>query len=253
MKIITSKNDLRETGISVSQKDFYNSFVEMGFPNKKKEDWKFTDLDKVLNSNFDQLTPFKEKNNYKPEKIFNFDHYSIINLNGAPIGYDLFRKGSIESAETLFTEVNHLKDHSIFFGAPYNLTPERHTTEIHAKKDQMLSLNLSFVDRGYSFKICHDLEKPLVIYNYYDYDLQDKMINNTNSIKFENSKCTIIEVDIDKSKCAYFKNTFKKYEVQDSEVDYLFINLKKSKAFNYINNTINITDLNAKKGSLFLH
>ena len=36
MKINTSKNDLKDTGVSVSQKDFYNSFVEMGFPNKKK-------------------------------------------------------------------------------------------------------------------------------------------------------------------------------------------------------------------------
>ena len=251
MKINKSKKDFKDTGINVSQKDFYNSFVEMGFPNKKKEDWKFTDLDKILNSNFDQLTPFKEKTKYKPKKIFDFDHYSITNLNGALIGYDLFRKGSIEAAETLFTEVNHLKDHSIFFGSPYNLAPGRPSAETNAKKNQMLSLNLSFVDRGYSFQICQDLEKPLVIYNYYDHDLQDKMINNTNSIKFKNSKCTIIEVDIDKSKSAYFKNTFQRYEVQDSEVNYLFINLKKSKAFNYTNNTINITDLDAKKGSKF--
>ena len=251
MKIYTSKDDLKDSGKKVSQKDFYNSFVEMGFPNKKKEDWKFTDLDKILNSNFDQLTPLKEKTYYKPEKIFDFDHYSITNLNGALIGYDLFRKGSIEATETLFTEVKHLKDHSIFFGAPYNFTPGRTNAETHAKKDQMLSLNLSFVDRGYSFQICQDLEKPLVIYNYYDYDLQDKMINNTNSIKFENCKCTVIEVDIDKSKSAYFKNTFQRYEVQDSEVNYLFINLKNSRAFNYTNNTINITDLNAKKESKF--
>ena len=33
-----------------------------------------------------------EKN--KPEKIFDFDHYSITNFNGALIDYDLFRKGS---------------------------------------------------------------------------------------------------------------------------------------------------------------
>ena len=55
-------------------------------------------------------------------------------------------------------------------------------------------------------------------------------------------------IDIDKSQSAYFKNTFQRYEVQDSEVNYLFINLKKSKAFNYTNNTINITDLMQKKG-----
>ena len=36
MKINTSKEDLKDTGISISQKDFYNSFVEMGFPNKKR-------------------------------------------------------------------------------------------------------------------------------------------------------------------------------------------------------------------------
>ena len=251
MKIYTSKDDLKDTGKKVSQKDFYNSFVEMGFPNKKKEDWKFTDLDKILNSNFDQLIPLKEKTKIKSEKIFDFDHYSITNLNGALIGYDLFPKGTIEAAETLFTEVNHLKDHSIFFGTPNNLIPGRPMEEIRAKKDQMLSLNLSFVDRGYSFQICQVLEKPLVIYNYYDHDLQDKMINNTNSIRFQNSKCTIIEVDIDKSNSAYFKNTFQRYEIQDSEVNYFFINLKNSKALNYTNNTININDLNAKTGSKF--
>ena len=72
----------------------------MGFPNKKKEDWKFTDLDRILNSNFDKLIPLKEKTKFKFEKLFNFDHYSITNLNGALIGYDLFKKGSIEFSET---------------------------------------------------------------------------------------------------------------------------------------------------------
>ena len=77
-----------------------------------------------------------------------------------------------------------------------------------SKKDQMLSLNLSFLDRGYSFKIMDPLDKPLVIYNYYDDDLRGKMINNSNSIEITDSKCTIIEVDIDKSKSKYFKNNW---------------------------------------------
>ena len=39
------------------------------------------------------------------------------------------------------------------------------------------------------------------------------MINNTNSVKILNSNCTIVEVDIDKSKSSYFKNTFQRYDI----------------------------------------
>ena len=58
MKINTSKNDFKDTGINVSQKDFYNSFVEMGFPNKKKEDWKFTDLNIDFKFKFRSINTF---------------------------------------------------------------------------------------------------------------------------------------------------------------------------------------------------
>jgi Fe-S cluster assembly protein SufD len=245
MKINTSINDLKDTGLIVSQRNFYNSFLEMGFPNKKKEDWKFTDLDKILNSNFDQLTPFKEKNDYKPEKIFDFDHYSISNLNGSLINYN-FRKLSPNNIRP----VRHLKDHSIFYGMRYNLTPGRPSVENQSKKDEMLSLNLSFIDRGFVLKL-YELDKPLVIYNYYNNELQNKMINNTNSIEITDSKCTILEVDIDKSKSKYFKNTFQKFKINESEVNYFFINQNNSNGFNYTKNEVVINDLNSKKGSLF--
>ena len=42
------------------------------------------------------------------------------------------------------------------------------------------------------------------------------MINNSNSIEITDSKCTIIEVDIDKSKSKYFKNTFQKYKINET-------------------------------------
>ena len=77
------------------------------------------------------------------------------------------------------------------------------------------------------------------------------MINNTNVIRILNSKCNIIEIDIDKSKSAYFKNTFKDINIEDgASLNYFFINLINLKHF-YTNNTININKLNAKKGSKF--
>ena len=39
----------------VRQKNL-NLFLENGFPNKKNEDWKFTDLNSILNKNFDNIT-----------------------------------------------------------------------------------------------------------------------------------------------------------------------------------------------------
>ena len=73
----------------------------------------------------------------------------------------------------------------------------------------MLSMNLAFLDRGYSFQIKEDLNKPLVIYNFFNNDLENKIISNSNFIRISNSKVKIIELNIDKSKSKYFKILFR--------------------------------------------
>ena len=35
-----------------------SNFKKKGFPNKREEDWKFTDLEKFLKDNFDELNNF---------------------------------------------------------------------------------------------------------------------------------------------------------------------------------------------------
>ena len=42
------------------RKKYLNTFLKTGFPNKQIEDWKFTDLNAILNKNFDKIT-----NNFK--------------------------------------------------------------------------------------------------------------------------------------------------------------------------------------------
>ena len=65
---------LRETKLS--------NFKKKGFPNKREEEWKFTDLEKILNENFKELNNEKLEN--KKPNILNlgFDHNSIILING---------------------------------------------------------------------------------------------------------------------------------------------------------------------------
>ena len=67
----------------IYRKKYLNSFLETGFPSKRNEDWKFTDLNTILNKNFDKITNDFEFNlNEKIKIIENFDHNYIVLTNG---------------------------------------------------------------------------------------------------------------------------------------------------------------------------
>ena len=203
-------------------KNFYNAFMKNGFPNKKSEDWKFTDLEKILNSSFKELKPLIAKDSYKIKAFLDFDHFFLINFNGELVDHKLwFNKGVKEEAEIKLTKISNINQHPIILGAS-GFSEKALVPEV-AKKNEMLLMNLAFLDRGCSFEIQKDLNKPLVIYNFFDNDLENKIICNSSCIKISNSKVKIIELNIDKSKSKYFKNTFQKYQINDSKVDYYFI------------------------------
>ncbi len=242
MKINTSKINLNKV------KRFYNSFLENGLPNRKKEDWKFTDLEKILNSNFDELEPLREKENYKMEAFLKFDHYYLISINGELVNYNLkLSDGSQDKKSTNLTKISSLNDHPIY--SKILKSDDKKVSSDNINIDEMLSMNLAFTDRGYSFQIFKDLDKPLVIYNFFDEKLENKLISNSNLISISNSKVKIIELNIDKSKSNYFKNTFQKFQINESEVDYYFVNYNKSNGFNYTKNIIEINDSKSKFGS----
>ena len=71
----------------------------------------------------------------------------------------------------------------------------------------MSTLNSMLTDRGYSIKISEQMDKPIVIYNFFDKDLNNKMINNFNYINLEKVDATIIESNFDDSNTSHLKNT----------------------------------------------
>ena len=52
-KVIESLK-LSEKSIN-SRKENFNQFVENGFPNKRAEDWKFSDLNQIISYNIESL------------------------------------------------------------------------------------------------------------------------------------------------------------------------------------------------------
>ena len=64
------------------------TFKKKGFPSKRKEDWKFTDLERILNENFKELN--NEQFYFKKPKTqdLKFNHNSITLINGKLEAFD---------------------------------------------------------------------------------------------------------------------------------------------------------------------
>jgi len=95
--------------IKLRQKNL-NKFIQNGFPNKRIEDWKFSDLSQIISSNIKKLKFYK--NSTKPEKfnqltvINNFSHNKIIFVNGliSKVDFSYEEKNKIEISNIDETE-----------------------------------------------------------------------------------------------------------------------------------------------------
>ena len=68
----------------------FELFLKGGFPNKKDENWKFSDLNLIISKNFKNVTNNDEyKFDEKIELINDFDHNKIILVNGSLKSCDL--------------------------------------------------------------------------------------------------------------------------------------------------------------------
>ena len=64
-------------GNTKERKEHFLKFVESGFPSKKLEDWKFSDLKSIINKNIKELKlgfNIIENKSYNFKFIINFDH-----------------------------------------------------------------------------------------------------------------------------------------------------------------------------------
>jgi Fe-S cluster assembly protein SufD len=70
---INFENYLNKKNFSSSQKEIkesnFNNFIKNGFPNKRIEDWKFSDLKQIITTNFENIDFSKKKNNLILKRI----------------------------------------------------------------------------------------------------------------------------------------------------------------------------------------
>ena len=175
---------LSNENIEFRKKNF-DKFIKNGFPNKRKEEWKFFDLDQIINANIknlnffnNSLVPIKNKDSIY---IKNFEHNKIVFINGflSTIDFGYEKKNKIEIQEDL------------------NLS------EINEKSNILTSLNNALLANyiKITIKPNYSLNKPLIIYNTTNKDLNSTVANiRTDIILEENSSLKLITLSQDDSK-----------------------------------------------------
>ena len=185
----------------VFRKKNLDLFYESGFPSKRVEDWKFTDLNLILNKNFDIISNavnFEYSKEFKA--IENFEHNFIFLTNGKIISTNFDHE---EKSKILIKDFNQEE--------VMNIDPS----------NALALLNSALSSGGFSLEITKDykLKKPLIVYNCFSQDLKNKILNNKNSIKLnEGSELTLIDYSDNNTQSNFIKNTVDTISLNENAV-----------------------------------
>ena len=191
-------------------------FQNSGFPNKRQEDWKFSDFQNIVNNNFDELKVENINSNiHKIKTLEDFDHNFIFLING-----------NLHSSNFDYEENNKIK-----------IKKYKCNTDYLPSKNPLICLNHALADGGYSLEIeeNYKFKKVLVIYNFFTNNIKNKILNNKNEIKLKkNSELHIIEYTINESKYKFINNTYENIILKEnSKLKTIYLQNGKSNGYFY--------------------
>jgi len=216
----------------------FNIFQKKGFPSKKEENWKYTDLKTILYNNLNKLELPNHENTsqYNSEWLLkNFEHNQIILVNGdfvsSTFSFEAKEKIKIKPLKTVLKDKKDFKKVKEYFTDQQNSL----TSLNHALVHDGIFLE---IEDNYSFK------KPLIIYNFFNKFSENKIINNKYFISLgKNSKLSLLEYYKAEDSIKYFNNTIHHYSIQKNSI------LKKFSIDNNLDNSYNYHLTNVKNYS----
>ena len=218
--------------LTLSQKDieikkFYlDNFINKGFPNRKEEDWKFSDLNQIIKKNIGELSFYSDYTSTNKVDTSAFvdglEHNKIVFINGRieKIDFDYEKKDQIEIIDQSET-INKFNNNS-----------------------SLSDLNSAFTNK--SFKIVvkegYQLKKPLIIYHTTNSKIWSKNINlRLNFELYENSSLRLIDLFRDTSE-KNFLNIFYNFDLKENSI------LKNYKVDKFENKNIKYSFNNIEQG-----
>ena len=196
------------------RKKNYKKFNDEGFPNKKLEDWKFSDLNQIIKKNIKNFIIEKSETNklQDTDLIKDFDHNKIYIQDGKLISYDF----SFEKEKSLKLNIEEVVENKINTNSLLNLNS--------ALSEDKISI---IVKEGYI------TNAPLVIYNNYS-EKKSNLINSNISINLEkNSSLKIINLSNENSINSFSNNSQNIYLSDNAILKFYSLNYKNNTNMNY--------------------
>jgi len=213
----------------------FKKFEEQGFPTKRQEHWKYTDLKTIINNNFLNLQIFENKNSLQLNSSFllkNFDHNKIILLNGSFIESNLsFEDEKKINIKTLKVALENKEEF------------EKIKKYFEDDQNSMISLNHALVNDGIICEIDNNysFNKPLVLYNFFNKSADSKIVNNKVFISLgENSNLSLVDFYKSENNIKYFNNSIHNYTIKKNAILKKYsINATLDQSYNYCSTKVN--------------
>ena len=158
-----------------------NLFNKHGYPTRKDEDWKQSQLNYFLENN-KKIEIYKANNEPIIEKVFeNFKHNKIIIVNGLVQKTDFIEK---DEDKLIITTIDE-----------YYKKNNKHLSKLFSnKKNPLVAANNALSTSGFYLEIKDNLELPIIIYHQYNSKIDQKQLHQKNYILInKNSKASVFE------------------------------------------------------------
>ena len=194
--------------LSLSQKDIeikkfsLDNFINKGFPNRKEEDWKFSDLNQIINKNIGELSFYNDytSTNKVDTSVFvdGLEHNKIVFINGRieKIDFDYEKKGQIE------------------------IIDQSETINKFDNNNSLSDLNNAFTNKCFKIviKTGYQLLKPLIIYHTTNSKIWSKNINLRLDFELQEDSCLrLIDIFNDTSE-KNFLNIFYNFNLKEDAI-----------------------------------
>ena len=180
------------------KESFLNKFIAKGFPSKKSENWKFSDINQIIQKNIGELSFYNDysSSNKIDTSIFigGLEHNKIVFING-----------KVEKIDFAFEDKDKIE-----------INEDSQPKDKLENSNSLIDLNNAFTNKSYKIlvKENYSFNKPLIVYHTSNNKIKSKNINLRLEFELEqNSSLRLIDLFNDTSE-KNFVNIFYNFDLK---------------------------------------